>query len=138
VYSTRFTTVITSGTSGTSVFTNNDLSRTDWNINNGGGLDNWFWWNTHWWVDQVTGTSDTVIWMIDTGFTEFEVTIGANGFISIISSVWTVTSWRIDSVFSTNQTIEVIRNTSFTSKSTNITVFTISFEISIRTDTGIS
>jgi hypothetical protein len=70
-----FVTVVWSLRTGiTSVITNDDLSRTDWNINNGGGLDDVFWWDTTWWHNQVSGTSDTVIWGIDTSGTFIHVT----------------------------------------------------------------
>ena len=69
---TTFNTMIfRHSTRATFITTNNDLSRTDRDINNLDGLNSRLWWDTIWWHDQVTGTGNTVRSSINTGGTFF-------------------------------------------------------------------
>jgi len=50
-------------TSFTIVGTNDWFGRTDGDVVNDGGFGGLFWNNTLWWIDSISRTSDTVIWV---------------------------------------------------------------------------
>jgi len=115
--------------------TDNNDSGTDWDVNNTGGLNDWFWSNTTWWSDQWWGTGGTIFWVINTGSTIFmtEWTFGLS--FNVISSVWTVTTWSLVSVSRTFNTMIRVLFTGDTSVVTKRTVFVISFIVTNFTNT---
>jgi len=122
-------------TARTTDVTDDDLGRTDWDIDNFDGLDDWLWWDTLWWLDQVSGTSGTVESRVDTGSTNFITNWTCGLAFNVIGSVWTVTGWGWISVSGTDSTVVSLINTGVTFIRTDCTVFSIGFIVTICTFT---